>query len=152
MSRCSLPALWALAWFAGAGTAVAQPANPASAALHTHASPPGAASTASAPSAPAPSNALGYRSVFEGYRLFKDEPVGPWREANDLVARIGGWQAYAREIQGGPTAGSASAPAAQATEAMPAGHAGHGDTPMTPGTAPQAPKPPASGAHSGHHS
>jgi hypothetical protein len=28
----------------------------------------------------------------------------PWREANDLVGRIGGWQAYAREGQGGPSA------------------------------------------------
>lgn len=69
------------------------------------AAPPASASNASA---------TGYRSAFEGYRPFKDQPVQSWREANDLVGRIGGWQAYAREGQGGPPAGSvpgASGPA-----------------------------------------
>ena len=41
----------------------------------------------------------GYRSAFEGYRRYEEQPVGSWREANDLVGRIGGWQAYAREGQ-----------------------------------------------------
>ncbi len=47
------------------------------------------------------------------------EPIG-WREANDTVARIGGWRAYARES-------AASAPAA----------------PTPAGAAPQAPTSPA---------
>lgn len=43
-----------------------------------------------------------YRSVFDGYRGFTNQPVVSWRESNDLVSRIGGWQAYAREAQGAP--------------------------------------------------
>lgn len=31
-----------------------------------------------------------YRSAFAGYRNFKDEPVGSWREANDAMGRLGG--------------------------------------------------------------
>ena len=56
-----------------------------------------------------------YQSAFEGYRAFREQPVGPWRQANDLVGRIGGWQAYARE-------GAASA-AAVAPSGVHAGHA-----------------------------
>lgn len=51
-----------------------------------------------------------------------------WRESNDLVARIGGWQAYAREGQGGAEAGSDAGKAA-----MPAGHGGM-DMRAPPGT------------------
>jgi hypothetical protein len=39
-----------------------------------------------------------YQSPFAGYRPFADRGVGPWRELNDEVARIGGWRAYAREV------------------------------------------------------
>jgi hypothetical protein len=43
--------------------------------------------------------ALSYRSSFSRYRgLGEDKPVS-WREANDAVARIGGWRVYAREAQ-----------------------------------------------------
>lgn len=38
-----------------------------------------------------------FNSALRSYRGFADEPVGPWREANDTVRRIGGWQAYGRE-------------------------------------------------------
>ncbi|MDZ5455743.1 MULTISPECIES: hypothetical protein [Azohydromonas] len=68
-----------------------------------------AAQGAATPAAPQPV----YRSTFEGYRAFTDEPVRPWRETNDTVGRIGGWKAYAREIQAPdarPAAASASAP------------------------------------------
>lgn len=40
-----------------------------------------------------------YKSAFAGYRRFSDEPLMPWRSANDTVRAIGGWQAYAREAQ-----------------------------------------------------
>lgn len=109
-----------VALLAAAATVVrAQPASAASAAPAPH-------SSASAASA----STLGYRSAFEGYRGFSDSPVGSWRQANDLVAKIGGWQAYAREAQGGPPARSASAPAAEGDKAMSSmpgmpGHAGH---------------------------
>jgi hypothetical protein len=63
----------------------------------------------------------GYRSAFEGYRPFAEQPLTSWRQANDLVGRIGGWQAYAREAQGGAVAGSASA-ASDASGAPPMGN------------------------------
>ena len=63
------------------------------------------------PAAPA-SQGSGYRSAFDGHRGFDDQPVRPWRESNDLVGRIGGWQAYARESQGiAAPAPATSAPA-----------------------------------------
>lgn len=40
-----------------------------------------------------------YRSAFEGYRPNREQAVGDWRKANDEVARVGGWRAYAREAQ-----------------------------------------------------
>lgn len=60
------------------------------------------ASAAASSPATASSAAHGsiYRSAFEGYRSFSDQPLMPWREANDVVRRVGGWQAYAREGQG----------------------------------------------------
>ena len=91
------------------------------------------AASAAAP-ASAPGASLAYRSVFDGYRSFDEQPVVSWREANDLVGRIGGWQAYAREGQGGPAAGGpgASSTAGKATTPSPArppasaaGHSGH---------------------------
>lgn len=66
-----------------------------------------------------------YRSAFEGYRAFADEPVRPWRETNDTVGRIGGWKAYAREAQSGdarPAAAGASAPAAAPAGAAHSNH------------------------------
>ncbi len=63
-----------------------------------------------------------YRSAFDGYRPFSDQAVVPWREANELVGRIGGWQAYAREGQG--TSGKPPAPAASAASGA-GSHSGH---------------------------
>jgi hypothetical protein len=40
------------------------------------------------PSAPVASTAP--PSAFEGYRPYRDEPVAPWREANDAVREAGG--------------------------------------------------------------
>lgn len=45
------------------------------------------------------------------YRSAGDAKVGSWREANDAVARIGGWRVYAREAAQ-PEAATAPAPAA----------------------------------------
>ena len=68
------------------------------------ATPVALAQQASAPAA-AEGAGLAYRSAFDGYRGFTDQPVGSWRKANDDVGRIGGWKAYAREGQGGGAAG-----------------------------------------------
>lgn len=88
------------------------------------------AQAASAPAAAAStaSSSRSYQSAFDRYRAYRDEPVGDWRRANETVRQIGGWKAYAREVQGG--APGSVAPAAPAAS--------------TPSGA-------ASGAHSGHH-
>lgn len=70
-------------------------------------------------------------------RAGNDKPVA-WRDANDAVARIGGWRAYLREAQQpdpaaaekpvAPAQAPASAPAATAKPTptpTPAGHSGH---------------------------
>jgi hypothetical protein len=49
------------------------------------------------PQAPVP--ATTYRSAFRGYRTPAEDVVISWRDANDLVGRIGGWRVYAREAQ-----------------------------------------------------
>jgi hypothetical protein len=59
--------------------------------------------------------ALVYESSFARYRRLTEEPAIGWREANDTMARIGGWRVYAREAQQ-----PAPAPAATSTPAKPA--------------------------------
>ena len=81
-----------------------------------------ASAQASAPKAEA------YRSAFEGYRRFGDQKVQPWRDANDTVGRIGGWQAYAREAaasEADPKPGAAQAPPASTPNGTHPGHGGH---------------------------
>jgi len=83
-----------------------------------------------------------HRSAFTSYRAAGEVEVGSWREANDTVARIGGWRAYAREAaqpdgSAGPDPAAPSRPATDpamrpvpAPAAAPAaghgGHRGHG--------------------------
>lgn len=68
------------------------------------------ASTTDVPGRSAAPDPAGYRSAFEGYRRYAEQPVGSWRQANEVVGAIGGWQAYAREAQA-PAGSPASAPA-----------------------------------------
>ncbi len=118
--RTAVPALLLAS---SASTALAQ--QPAAA----KASAPGATTIVpkAAAMVPAPSASAGasagparYRSAFEGYRPLTDQPVLSWRESNDLVGRIGGWQSYAREGQAGATAGATEAPASSTPEGQPA--------------------------------
>ena len=44
--------------------------------------------------APAP-----YKSAFEGYQAYSDDPMVNWKAANEDVARIGGWREYAKQAQ-----------------------------------------------------
>jgi len=102
--------------------------------------------SAAPPASAASVSGMGYRSAFEGYRSFKDQPVQSWREANELVGQIGGWQAYAREGQGGTPAGSgpASGPAgAPSMSGMPGMR-------MSSPSAPAAPTRAASQSMTGH--
>lgn len=82
------------------------------------------------PPAAGPQMELTYRSTFDAYQRFTDEKVGPWRDANDTVGRIGGWRSYAKEgrepaAPGAPNPTSSPTPAAPAPAANP--HAGHGN-------------------------
>ena len=59
-----------------------------------------------------------YRSAFEGYRPYVEEPLAPWREVNDTVGRVGGHVGVLRadESSAPPppaTPGVAPAPAAK---------------------------------------
>lgn len=76
----------------------------------------------------APASAPAYSSAFEGYKPFEAGEVLDWRQSNDAVRDIGGWRAYAREMQAPARPASApgrqaSEPAAQPKVADP--HAGH---------------------------
>lgn len=73
--------------------------------------------------------AVNYRSSLPGLRTADaDKPV-PWREANDIVTRIGGWRSYAREAQEPMPAASAPTPATPAS--APAAGAKPADRPLT---------------------
>lgn len=116
-----------LAASAGAGAVMAQQQAPKTA----DAPRPAASSATAMPPAAAASSAspMAYRSAFEGYKGLTEQPVQSWRESNDTVGRIGGWQSYAREGQGGPVAGNAppteaKVPAGSASTATPADHTG----------------------------
>ncbi len=105
-----------LAASVGAGAAMAQKPAPQDA----NAPKPAASNAAAvAPAAPASASPMTYRSVFDGYKGLTEQPLQPWRESNDTVGRIGGWQSYAREGQGGPVAGSAPPSEAKGMADMP---------------------------------
>ncbi len=68
--------------------------------------------------------ALVFRSALAPDRSGAGDKPLAWREANDNVARIGGWRAYARQSQqADPEPGAKPAPAVPS--AAPTGHAGH---------------------------
>lgn len=70
--------------------------------------------------APPTAAAVPYRSAFEGYRAFRPVEVQNWRQSNDTVREVGGWRAYAREIQGATQDGAGPKPGAPANP-----HQGH---------------------------
>ena len=55
-----------------------------------------------------------HSSAFAGYRRHAEPAPIAWKDANDSVARIGGWRAYAREAAE-PSAPAASTPARRTT-------------------------------------
>lgn len=68
---------------------------------------------------------LNYRSAFAGYRGLGDDKRLPWREANEAVARIGGWRAYAREAQQPADAANDGGRPTPMPMPLPQGHSGH---------------------------
>jgi hypothetical protein len=89
---------------------------------------------------------VSYESSFARYRRMGETQPIPWREANDAVARIGGWRAYAREAQQPDAAGAATPSQTPGPAATPS---------QTPGPAAKPSPPPAPAAkpipHDGHH-
>ena len=81
--------------------------------------------------------AVAYESPFKGYRMLEDQPVASWRDANDLVHRLGGWKAFAS----GRVPGDSQSPS-DAGKATPARSAGE--------TRPEQPRAPTAAGHSGH--
>lgn len=110
-------AVWLAAFSTALLTAHAQPAAPAT-------RPDPLDPKASVPT-------LSYRSSFAPYRRLDEGKPIAWREANDTVARIGGWRVYAREAQQADPAPEAkpigSAPATPPHETAAPVPAGHGD-------------------------
>ena len=71
-----------------------------------------------------------YESSFSQYRRLGDEKPVSWREANDTVARIGGWRVYAREAQQPepmrePMPAAQAMPPASSPQRMAPAHGGH---------------------------
>ena len=129
-----LPLLWALcASAASAQSTMPPPRSPAD---------PGNAQAAVP--------AVAYRSALSGYRRLGADTLLPWREANDEVARIGGWRAYLREASQAQSAPQPAAQAAQQPTALPAGPPSPAGQAVTPAAAASAPPAAATPMHSGH--
>lgn len=52
---------------------------------------------------------VAHRSSLAAYRAGGETQPVPWKQANDTVARIGGWRAYAREAAAADVPASAPA-------------------------------------------
>jgi hypothetical protein len=95
-------AAWACAWMAASALVQAAPVNR-----------PDPLDPRARVPAPRPPEAL------RRYRPATTPEVGSWREANDTVARVGGWKAYLREAQQPESAASAASAAAPAPVSAP---------------------------------
>lgn len=51
------------------------------------------------PASPTAAIPVPFKSAFEGYQAYSDDKMTNWKAANDEVARIGGWRAYAKQAQ-----------------------------------------------------
>ncbi len=85
-----------------------------------------------APSDKSPPEARAHGSAFADYRPLIDEPMRPWREANDEMGRLGGHVGHSGNEPGtsvGPAPGNAGAQdrpvPGSANKASPGGHSGH---------------------------
>ncbi|MBU1330431.1 MAG: hypothetical protein KJ884_16555 [Gammaproteobacteria bacterium] len=69
-----------------------------------------------------------YQSPLKGYQGFSEQPQYDWREANDLVGRIGGWRTYSQEPyaqEPGTQRAPAQQPAEPSTKPMELHHGHH---------------------------
>ncbi len=61
-----------------------------------------------------------YQSPFADYRALGADQTTPWKDANDTVRNIGGWQAYAKEAaEAAKVAASKAKPAATPSSPLP---------------------------------
>ena len=90
--------------------------------------------------------AVRYESAFAQFRRIGDDKPMGWREANDTVARIGGWRVYAREAQQ-PDPATAEKPAAPAQASASAPVSGPVTAPITAPAAAAKPMPPGPSGH-----
>lgn len=125
--------------------AIAGAALAAALAAHAQSAAPAARPDPLDPQAGVP--ALNYESSFARYRRMSETQPIPWREANDAVARIGGWRAYAREAQQPEAAGAVT------PSQTPGGLATTPSQPLAPAATPSPPPGPAAKPlpHDGHH-
>lgn len=69
-----------------------------------------------------------YRSTFSRYQKFTEQPLLSWREASDVVDKIGGWRFYAREASQTDAADTTTDPGTQQPVVPSTGpdpHSGH---------------------------
>lgn len=66
-----------------------------------------------------------YRSAFEGYRSYVEEPPAPWREVNDTVGRIGGHVGVLRADENDASPQPAPSNAGTAPDAKEPSHDAH---------------------------
>ena len=101
MVNLRIPILVCTAALGFLGSASAQgPAATASTAIKHTGAESGAAPTAAHPPHPLIDAAP---SALASYQAYVDTPVLPWRESNDRVHAVGGWRAYARQVQAATT-------------------------------------------------
>ncbi|MGB9151123.1 MAG: hypothetical protein WCB36_12845 [Burkholderiales bacterium] len=91
-----------------------------------------------APAHPADAKAavppLIYDSSFRDYKPFGETPIAPWKPANELTEKIGGWRAYLKESRQPDAAepaitkekpGATQTPAQNLAPPQPDPHSGH---------------------------
>ena len=101
------------------------------------------------PAATAPPAA--YRSAFEGYRPFREEPIVDWRKLNAEVGAAGGHIGIMGGAGGHAGHGAQSAkPGAAATVTTEGGRSPARGAPKAPGGGSAKPKEASGGAHSQH--
>lgn len=83
---------------------------------------PAYVAAADAADADAPVPQQDYHSPLADYQRWQYQPPGDWRAANDKVAEIGGWQAYATEVW---EASQQQKSESEAPAPADAGHHGH---------------------------
>lgn len=98
----------------------------------THAQPTSGAVTTAPDKTASGKTLFQYRSIFTHYQLFNDQPVTPWRDANETAGKIGGWRFYAKDASQPDTVDTSPEPESNPQMRPPVNndsHSGHGSKP-----------------------